>query len=134
MVRVFFSQEEEPVAVQRGVPQTKAVLRSALRELLEGPTKQEKERGLHSWFGPETAGTLRGVNITEAGRAIVDFSDFSDRIPNASTSAGSELLLQQLNRTVFQFDNVREVEYRFEGDCGRFWRWLQRECTIVERP
>jgi hypothetical protein len=74
------------------------------------------------------------VCLDDTGRAIIDFRDFSRTISGASTSAGSRILLNELNRTVFQFDTVRSVEYRIEGNCEAFWNWLQAECTVVERP
>jgi hypothetical protein len=56
---------------------------------------------------------------------VVDFHDLRTVIPNASTSAGSGMLLAQLDATVFQFDSVSSVVYRIEGDCEAFNEWLQ---------
>jgi hypothetical protein len=131
-VDVHFTSDEQPVAVPRDVPRD-APLHGALRAQLAGPTPAERAEGLASWFADSTASMLRGVELDEAGRAVVDFDDFSRIIPGASSSAGSALLLNELNATVFQFAEVREVEYRFEGDCDAFWNWLQRACQVVRR-
>lgn len=110
-----------------------ALLEAALRELLQGPTEAERQSGLSSFFSAETAGLLQGVSLDDDGRATVEFADFSDIIPNASTSFGSTMLLRALNATVFQFPRVQSVEYRFGGSCEAFWNWLQRDCGIVGR-
>ncbi|HUH12828.1 MAG TPA: GerMN domain-containing protein [Longimicrobiales bacterium] len=130
---LVFTKGERPDTVSRpadGRPD----LESALELLLRGPLPEERARGLHSWFSAQTAGALRSVSVDSAGRAVVDFRDLRPLIPNASTSAGSAMLLHQLDGTVFQFPHVRSVEYRMEGSCALFWEWLQRECNVVTRP
>ncbi|MGH2684340.1 MAG: Gmad2 immunoglobulin-like domain-containing protein [Actinomycetota bacterium] len=123
------------VAVPRRLPETQGVLRAALEQLLAGPTDQEREGGLTSWFSEETADMLLGVTITADGTAVVDLDPaLADAIPNASTSAGSMMLLGQLDGTVFHFANVQAVEYRLGGSCDAFWQWLQGDCHVAERP
>ncbi len=132
-ILVFFTSEERPRAVTREVPHGDDLLRAALLELLEGPTRGEQAEGLDSFFSPSTAGMLSDVTLDDTGHAVVDFEDFSRIIPNASTSAGSFIVLGELNATVFQFPEVRSVQYRFRGDCDAFWNWLQRGCQTVTR-
>lgn len=96
----------------------------ALAQLLAGPTAEEQAEGMGSWFSEETAGMLRGV-VIEEGMAEVDFADFSEIIPNASSSCGSAQLLAQLDSTVLQFPQVEEVLYSFDGDRAVFYEWLQ---------
>ena len=141
-VLVFFTCAEadppsEAYPVERPAPageDTEGRLAAALEMLLEGPTDEEQDRGYVSWFGAETAGMLNDVSVDDDGRAVVDFADFSGVIPNASTSAGSQMLLVSLNATVFQFEDVTEVEYRFDGSCDAFWNWLQTDCQTVTDP
>lgn len=123
---VFYSCDVDanPVATYRLTPSSPAVLRTALEQLLAGPTAAESAAGLHSWFSPATAGMLAGVSIT-GGRAVVDFHDLRPVIPNASSSAGSRLLLSQLDATVFHFPSVHSAIYRIDGDCEAFSAWLQ---------
>lgn len=101
-----------------------APLRGALQALLAGPTEDEAAAGYGSWFSAETEGMLNGVRLDD-GTAHVDFADFSEVIPNASTSCGSALLLGQLDATVTQFDTVTEARYAFDGDQAAFYEWLQ---------
>lgn len=122
--------------VTRRVPEvreTEAVLHIVLEELLEGPTEEERGSGFISWFSGDTTAMLNDVSISDEGVAIVDFDDFSHIIPNASTSAGSALLLSQLNGTVFQFDNIEAIIYQFDESCKAFWYWLQSTCHPVPR-
>lgn len=133
-VRLYFTRGEEPEPVEREIPRETGVLRATLEAQLRGPTAAEREAGLFSWFSDDTAGMLRDVRLDDTGRAVVDFRDFSRIISGASASAGSRILLNELNHTVFQFESVRSVEYRIEGSCDAFWNWIQAECTVVERP
>lgn len=133
-VDVYFTCSGSPRPVPRLVPDTPGVLKAALEELLKGPTEQEKALGFTSWFSPATAGMLRSVALDSQGHATVDFANFSRIIPNASTSAGSQMLTGELKRTVFQFPTVRTVEFRFAGNCTAFWEWLQSACTVLPAP
>ena len=152
-VTVFFSRGEEAVGVRRILEQTtgprgseqgpegarrspedvEADLEAGLKELLKGPTAEEREEGLTSWFSTETTHSLLSVSVDGQGNSIVDFHDLSALIPSASSSAGSAMLLQQLNATVFHSPEVRVVEYRMEGSCDAFWNWLQYDCQLVNR-
>ncbi|MFO7894893.1 MAG: GerMN domain-containing protein [Longimicrobiales bacterium] len=117
----------------RAVPAETDALSMALEELLKGPTRADEATGpLYSWFSGETAGMLRRVTLTD-GFAVVEFEDLRPVIPNASTSAGSTMLLGQLEATVFQFPEVRRVEFRIDGSCEAFMAWLQRGCVPLPR-
>ena len=132
-VTVFFLAGEELVRVTRSVPATSGVLAASLEQLLAGPTKEERAKGLHSLFPEGAAGKLRGVTIDGEGNVAVDFSP-SVVTGNAGTSAGSTLLLEQLNATVFQFSTVSSVEYRIDGSCAAFFMAMERACGVIERP
>jgi spore germination protein GerM len=124
-----------PVPVRRTVPNSDnpaAVIHSTLKELVKGPTDAEKTQGLISWFSADTTHALQMVLAYEDS-LTVDFTGLPASIPNASTSAGSQMLLSQLNSTVFQFPSVASVKYSLDGDCAAFWEWLQYECHTVTR-
>ena len=113
--------------------QPAAALRTALEDMLQGPTAAERSAGAESWFSPATAGALRSVDVDSTGHATIDFRDLRPLIPNASSSAGSALLLDELNATVFAVPAIRSAEYRMEASCDAFWEWLQYGCQIVRR-
>jgi hypothetical protein len=106
-------------------------LRIDLERLLRGDAAPASGE---TWFSQTTAGAIRDVSLDAAGHAIVDFADLRVLIPNASSSAGSALLLDELNSAVFGVGAVRSVEYRIEGSCEQFWEWLQYSCQRVRRP
>jgi hypothetical protein len=113
-------------------PSPEGALRAALEQVLRGPSDPQPEE--HSWFSSATADALRSVSVDSAGHATVDFEDLRVLIPNASSSAGSAMLLEELNTTVFSVEGVRSVDYLMEGSCDRFWEWLQYGCQTIHRP
>lgn len=133
-VDVVFTRGEQPVTVRRPAREDRPALRTALEELLAGPTAAERGAGIESWFSGLTADALRSAEVDAAGHAIVDFADLAALIPNAASSTGSAMLLTELNGTVFGIPEVRSVEYRIDGSCDAFWDWLQYGCQIVQRP
>ena len=134
-VTIHFSRGESTAAVTRRVPAATVGLEASLRQLLRGPTPAERAEGIHSWFSDTTAQALRSVRVDEAGHAVVEFADLRALIPNASASAGSGMLLRELNGTVFAVPSVESVEYRIEGSCEAFWEWLQYGgCPVQQRP
>jgi hypothetical protein len=133
-VWVFFTQAEQRYPVRREIPHTEAALRATLEQLLQGPTPEEQAAGITSWFSDETAGMLSRVAIDDDGNALVDFEDFRPIVPGASSAAGSEALLGELNSTIFQYEAVATVDYRIHDSCEAFWHFLQRGCTIVASP
>lgn len=130
---VWFLDGEQLVAVPRPRPETSGVLRAALEALLAGPTAEESGQGLGSIFGEGAAGLLADVTITD-GLAVVDFDDRLRETTNNLASTSSILLLEQLNRTVLQFDTVERVEYRLGGSCDAFGAWAHdRVCDTYDR-
>lgn len=99
-------------------------LEKAMRELMAGPTADERARGVGGWFGRETADLLISAEVVD-GVARVDFGDLRPVIPNASSSCGSALLLAQLDQTARQFDEVSRTLYSIDGDASTFYEWLQ---------
>ena len=131
---IYFTRDEVVVPVERQVPADSVSLAAALRHLLAGPRPDERAAGLQSWFSDATAGTLRSVTLDPDGRAVIDFADLRPIIPNASSSAGSAMLLAELNATVFEHSAIQSVEYRIDGSCATFGDWLQRGCLVIDRP
>lgn len=136
-----FTRGEAPVQVTRnveihrspGISQEESLLRVALTALLQGPLPEEREAGIHSFFGPGTEGLLRDVSL-RGDTAVVDFGDLQAVIPNAGSSTGSFHFLMELNGTVFAVPGLEAVEYRMDGSCEAFWNFLQRACQVIPRP
>jgi spore germination protein GerM len=128
-VKVFFHRSTlaggQLTARTRTVPYTRAVATAAMTQLLAGPTAAERNAGYSSWFSSQTAGMLRVIRIS-GGTAHADFRDFRLIIPNASSSAGSKALLDELDATLKQFPTVHSTVYSFNGNVAAFYEWLQR--------
>lgn len=110
-------------------PPISTALQVALERRLRGPASG----GDTTWFSEATANSLRSVVVDSGGNAIVDFHDLRALIPNASSSAGSQILLDDLNEVVFEVPGIVSVEYRMDGSCDLFWEWLQYGCERVRR-
>jgi hypothetical protein len=117
---------------EAGQPSPAVALRAALQQTLRGPSNPHP--GKLSWFSAATSNALRSVSVDSAGHAIVDFEDLRALIPNASSSAGSAILLEELNAAVFGVDGIQSVSYLIEGSCEKFWEWLQYGCQTIRRP
>lgn len=132
-VWVYFTCADDPLpGAPRALPRVGSDLRAALVELVKGPTAEERALGFQSFFSSKTAGMIRSVTETE-GKVVIDFADFREAMPNASTSAGAGQLMRELTQTIFQFESVGVVEIRMEGSCDTFWRWLQSDCQMLVR-
>ncbi|NNE97580.1 MAG: GerMN domain-containing protein [Pyrinomonadaceae bacterium] len=112
-------------AVFRTVPKTKGVARAALNELFKGPTKQEREAGLFSWFSPESKGLLKNINIKN-GYAYVNFDGWLvENLGNATTSCGSASFYSEIMTTLMQFPTIKKVFFAVEGDPAAYYEWMQ---------
>jgi hypothetical protein len=136
-VQVFFGVPSsadcsEVAAYPRTVPTGENLIGATFEALLAGPTDDEKAGGAYSFFGPATDGYLRSAALVE-GALTVDFTDFSQVIPNASSSCGSGQLLSELTSTAFQFSEVVSVTYTFEGSCEAFGEFVQMGCVTYDR-
>lgn len=100
------------------------VLANTLTQLLAGPNADERDAGLQSWFSADTAHSLRSVEIVD-GTANIDFEDFRIALSGATSSCGSAIFMNQLDRTLGQFPNVERTLYSFEGDVEAFYEWIQ---------
>ncbi len=107
------------------------VLTSTFDQLLAGPDAADATAGLTSWFSSATAGKLLSATIAPDGTATIDFDPtLATTIPNASTSAGSDQLVRELDATVFQFTGVTSAVYELGGSCDAFSAWQQQVgCT-----
>jgi hypothetical protein len=134
VVFVYFHCDDQLTSAPRLVPQgsREELAYTAMQALLAGPTRTEQAAGYTSWFSVQTAGTLRALNSAN-GQVSVDMADFSAIIPNASSSAGSRMLVDQISATLFQFADYQSILLTFDGDCNRFWNWIQMDCSEILR-
>ncbi|HZD59165.1 MAG TPA: GerMN domain-containing protein [Anaerolineae bacterium] len=109
-ITLYFIEEREDtmflVPEKRSIPQTKAIARAALEELIKG----SKQPGRFSVIPPETK--IRSVKIAN-GLATVDFSK---EVLNANVGApGEELGIAQIVNTLTEFPTINRVMFLVEG-------------------
>lgn len=134
-VLVFFGVDgsrecDEVESYPRVIPADSDPVRGAFDALLAGPLSAET--GATSWFSTATADAVLSTDLVD-GVLTIDMADLSGVIPNASSSCGSSAFLSQLQATAFQFEEVEEVIFLFEGSCDRLFEFLQMECTPAVR-
>jgi spore germination protein GerM len=112
----------------RAVPSDGPPLRSALTQLFIGVTPDEAAAGLRSMFSPYTAGTLDDVTVAD-GVATLSWTQVFEVANNFSTSAGSLLVMSEIEATVFEFPEVTGIEFTVEGE-----RWCGWETTCDAAP
>lgn len=114
-VEVYFMRvvdgQESIVAVEREVPTTEAVGRSALEALLAGPTVAEEATGMSSAINEGVV--LQGLDIT-AGVATADFSARLQE--DVAGSATVMAIREQIEKTLLQFETVNEVVISIDGE------------------
>lgn len=109
-IKVYFGKNEITSSncnlvfpVEREVPQTPAVLKTALQELLKGPTEQEKAQG---YFSSIPAGAKLNRVMIENRTAIADFTKELD--PRGG-SCRVEEIFAEIQNTAKQFPSVDEI-------------------------
>lgn len=112
-VTVYFSYGgEAALGVPREIPETQAVGRAAMEELLEGPSDAERTTWPLLWTQIPAGTELLGLEIKPGGVAEVDLSgEFDDGGGTYSMTAR----LAQVVYTLTQFSTVDSVEFYIDG-------------------
>ncbi len=105
----FSNNDVEFVAVPRSVS-AEAPAEAALRELLEGPTREERDQGLTTEIPEGTR--LEKLTINE-GTARAAFSEELDK--GVAGSMRVTTIREQIERTLLQFPTVERVVIEVDG-------------------
>ena len=108
-VLVYFVRDEHLGAAAREVTQTSAVGAAALRELLAGPSAEDRAAGLVSSV---PSGTRSNAFTVDDGIATVDLSRAFE---SGGGSASMRLRVAQVVYTLTQFPAVKRVRFRIDG-------------------
>jgi spore germination protein GerM len=113
LVKVFFSNsDEDPKGLfcnkvyfaEREVAKTEFSARTALEELLKGPTDMEKEGWFFTNINPGVS--IQNLNI-ENGKAMVDFDKTLEQEVGGSCRVSA--IRAQITETLKQFSEIEEV-------------------------
>lgn len=96
--------------LERHVPETNALARAAVAELLKGPTLQERQAGYFTSLPPDV--TINRLAITD-GVTEVDFSDTLER--GVGGSCRVTAIRNQIIKTLKQFASVKDVVISING-------------------
>lgn len=108
-LQAWFTRQGKLFGTQRGVPATASVGRTALDQLLAGPSAAESAAGLRSLI---PAGTqLLGLTIS-SGTATVDLSS---SFTSAASPSTMPLRIAQVVYTLAQFPSVTGVRFKMDG-------------------
>jgi len=123
---IYFAYNEKMQPAPRTAPAgTKAVLRAAIEELLDGPTATERKDGL---FTAVPTGTkLRSVTIN-SNVAVIDLSDEFD---SGGGTLSMTTRLAQMVFTATQFPTVKAVTFKIEGKTVKVFGG---EGIIIDKP
>ncbi len=133
-IMVFFTCEPPPAnprpvfRIDPGVDAIEARIHFALEQLLAGPTPEERDLGYSSVFPQDSEELLIGVEVGEDGLVTIDFADELRQMNNLNTSHQSFIVFGTLGASVFQFHDVRAVEFRIAGSCEQFARHFETTC------
>ncbi len=96
--------------VVRHIPQTQAIARATILELLEGPTFLEKHNGFHTSINPGV--TINRIAIVD-GEAQIDFSNQLE--VGVAGSCRVTQIRAQITETLNQFPSVDRVTISIDG-------------------
>lgn len=97
-------------SVSRDIPYTIALEKEALEELLKGPSKEERENGIYTNINE---GVVLQSLIIEGGTAKADFSKELEE--GAAGSCKVTFIASQIEKTLMQFENIKEVKISING-------------------
>lgn len=109
-LRIWLTGGEALRPVVRDVPETEAVARAAIEELLAGPSDEETDLDIGSEIPPGTE--LLDVSISENVATV----DLSGEFESGGGTATMRMRLAQLVYTLTEFDSVDGVELRIDGE------------------
>lgn len=109
-VRVYFVRNESVAVSMRNIPQTSAVAKAALEQLLLGPTADDGALSISSAI---PAGTkLRGVTVKDSLATV----DLSPEFESGGGSLSIQLRAAQVVYTLTQFPTVKTVAFEIDGE------------------
>ena len=119
---LYFSCDSRTVSLVRRMPAPS--LQTAVDAYLAGPTLEEAEAG---FSGPgEGQTSLLSAQVSQSNRLVtLDFQSDLDL-----EAVNLNLLVEQLNATLFEFSDDLVLEYRIEESCADFFALLGRSCEM----
>jgi hypothetical protein len=125
---------EQVAVVRSGAEAPVDRLRVAVEALLDGPSEAEADQGLVAIVPPGSAELLDEVEYVDDGLATISFSSRLTEVNNLSTSSAAGAFLRSIETTALALPEVTGVELQVEGDCNRFFAFLESTCHHLAEP
>jgi hypothetical protein len=109
-VSAYFLRDGKITTVHRSIPETPQIATEALKQLLMGPTDDEKKAGLSTSIPDATV--VLGLSIADKIATVNLSSDFGQ---SSDTQSLTERLAQVVY-TLTQFSTVTTVSFQLDGD------------------
>jgi hypothetical protein len=108
-----------------------ALLTTYVLELLGNVTSTNHDAGYESYFSGGSV--LNTLTFTTDGNVNLDFNEeFAEQYGHLHGS-NAERMLEQLNRTIFQFREVNSVSVTLNGSCEAFAQLFEFSCVNLDR-
>lgn len=128
-VKLYFGYEDRVIAVEREVPYSQAVAKTAMLELLKGPSATElKGLALHSEIPKGTK--ILGV-VLKGHTARVDLSNEFD---DGGGTLSMTMRLAQVVYTLAQYSTIDDVEFYMDGKRVQVFGGEGIELDSPQRP
>lgn len=109
-VKLYFGYEDRVLAIEREVPYSQAVAKTAMTELLKGPSAEEmKGLALHSEIPKGT----KLLGVTMSGRTAR--VDLSEKFDDGGGTLSMTMRLAQVVYTLTQYSTIESVEFYMNG-------------------
>ena len=125
-VRVYFIKQDKLSPVGRKVREGKTKEESALKDLVAGPSKEEKEKGLFSHVPAATK--VKAVSV-EDGIAFINFSKELNQYGGGAEKVRS--MIAQIVYTLTDLPHVKKVRILVEGKSDVV---LGGEGYVIDKP
>lgn len=126
-----FTRPDSYVSVTRDVAGANPGQRfgAAVRELMRGPTAQERRRSMASPPFPADPGVLRSITL-EGGTVVVDFSERLNGTVDLRSDLGGAAVVAPLLALMARLPDVEVIELRGEGRCETFAEWVGNDGCV----
>lgn len=111
--------------------EAEALLTSYVYELLGEVSATNESAGYESYFSDPDV--LKALILTASGEVILDFNEkFAEQHGQLHGSTAARML-EQLNRTIFQFREVNNISVTLNGSCETFAQLFEFSCVNLDR-
>lgn len=111
--------------------EAEGLLTNYVLRLLKNVNSINQNTGYESYFSDPNV--LNSLSLSAEGNVIIDFNDKFVELHGNLHGSNAERMLEQLNRTIFQFRDVNTISVTLNGSCEAFAQLFEFSCVSLER-